>query len=83
MQSEERPMFDPLCKLRPGLARPPAPTAGAFFFREFVASADSFLLPQLRRRSHRCQASRIGIGDGSDEQMFRAEQQIPHGTRSD
>jgi hypothetical protein len=36
---------------RPGLARPPAPTAGAFFFREFVASADSFLLPQLRRRS--------------------------------
>jgi hypothetical protein len=44
-------MFDPLCKLGPGLARPPAPTAGAFFFGEFVASADSFLLPQLRRRS--------------------------------
>ena len=37
--------------LGPGLARPPAPTAGAFFFREFVASAYSFLLPQLRRRS--------------------------------
>jgi hypothetical protein len=42
--------------LGPGLARPPAPTAGAFFFREFVTSADSFLLPQLRRRSHCCQA---------------------------
>jgi hypothetical protein len=37
----------------PGLARPPAPTAGAFFFGEFVASADSFLRPHLRRRSHR------------------------------
>jgi hypothetical protein len=38
-----------------------------------VASADSFLLPRLRRRSHRCQASRIAIGNGSTEQMFGAE----------
>ena len=56
--------------LGPGLARPPAPTAGAFFFGEFVTPADSFLLPHLRGRSYRCQASRIAIGDGSDEQMF-------------
>jgi hypothetical protein len=46
-----------------------SPTAGAFFFGEFVASADSFLLPQLRRRSH---CYRIAIGHGSDEQMFGA-----------
>jgi hypothetical protein len=66
-------MFDPLCKLRPRPGSPPAPTAGAFFFGEFVTSADSFLLPHLRRRSHRCQASRIAIGDGFDEQMFGAK----------
>ena len=47
----KRPMFDPLCQLRPRLARPPAPTAGAFFFGEIVASADSLLRPHLRRRS--------------------------------
>src|SRR5258706_5437756 len=41
-------MFAPLCKLGPGLARPPAPTAGAFFFGEFVASADSAPAPQVR-----------------------------------
>jgi len=35
-----------------------------------VTSAVSFLLPHLRRRSDRCPASRIAIGDGSDEQMF-------------
>jgi hypothetical protein len=45
-----------LANLGPGLARPPAPTAGAFFFGKLGASADSFLLPHLRRRSHRCQA---------------------------
>jgi len=33
--------------LGPGLARPPAPTAGAFFFREFVPSADSAPAPQI------------------------------------
>jgi hypothetical protein len=57
--------------LGPGLARPPAPTAGAFFFREFVASADSFLL--LHRRSHRWQANRIATGNGGAEQRFGAE----------
>src|SRR5215470_13613096 len=56
MQSERGRCSIRSANLGPGLARPPAPTAGAFFFREFVASADSFLLPQLRRRSHRCQA---------------------------
>jgi hypothetical protein len=40
-------MFDPLCKLRPRPGSPPAPTAGAFFFREFVASADSAPAPQI------------------------------------
>jgi hypothetical protein len=73
MQSERGRCSIRSANLGPGLARPPAPTAGAFFFREFVPSADSFLLPHLRRRSHRCQASRIAIGDGSDEQMFGAE----------
>jgi len=48
-----------------------------------VASADSFLLPQLRRRSHRCQARRIAFGNGSQEQMFGAKQQILHRARSD
>ena len=60
-----------LANLGPGLARPPAPTAGAFFFREFVASADSFLL--LHRRSHRWQANRIATGNGGAEQRFGAE----------
>jgi hypothetical protein len=73
MQSEGRPMFDPLCKLSPGLARPLAPTAGAFFFAEFVESADSAPAPQIAPLP----------GNGSDEQMFGAEQQIPHGARSD
>ena len=56
MQSERGRCSIPSANLGPGLARPPAPTAGAFFFGEFVTSADSFLLPHLRRRSHRCQA---------------------------
>jgi hypothetical protein len=51
----------------------PQPLAGAYFFGEFVASADSFLLPHLRRRSHRCPGSRIAISNGSDKQMFGAE----------
>ena len=59
--------------LGPGLARPPAPTAGAFFFRGFVASANRFLLPHLRRRSHRWQANRIATGNGGAEQRFGAE----------
>ena len=69
--------------LGPGLGSPPGPNGRGFFFGEFVASADSFLLPHLRRRSHRCQASRIAIGDGSDEQMFGADEQIPYGGQSD
>jgi hypothetical protein len=58
--------------LGPGLARPPAPTAGAFFFREFVTSACA-------------PASQIAPlpGNGSDEQMFGEKEQVRHGTRSD
>jgi hypothetical protein len=41
------------------------------------------LIPHLRRRSHCCQASRIAIGNGSDEQMFGAKQQIPPAEQSD
>jgi hypothetical protein len=48
-----------------------------------VPSADSFLLPRLRRRSHRCQASRIATGNGRDEQLFGDEQQIPHREQND
>jgi hypothetical protein len=29
------------------------------------------------------QTSRIALGNGSDEQMFGAKQQIPHGGQSD
>src|SRR5262249_55457564 len=56
MQSERGRCSIRSANLGPGLARPPAPTAGAFFFGEFVTSADSFLLPHLRRRSHCRQA---------------------------
>jgi hypothetical protein len=66
-------MFDPLCKLRPRPARPPAPTAGAFFFGELGASADSAPAPQIAPLP----------GNGSDEQMFGAEQQIQHEGRND
>jgi hypothetical protein len=66
-------MFDPLCKLRPRPGSPPAPTAGAFFFREFVTSADSAPAPQIAPLP----------GNGSDEQMFGAEQQIPPAEQSD
>jgi hypothetical protein len=56
-----------------GLARPPAPTAGAFFFGEFVASADSAPAPQIAPLP----------GNGSDEQMFGEKEQVRHGGQSD
>jgi len=48
-----------------------------------VASVVSFLLPHLCRRSHRCPTSRIAISDGSDEQIFGANEQVPYGGQSD
>jgi hypothetical protein len=59
---------DPGCVTVAGVfvftARPPTPGRGLF------PSGDRLLRPHLRRRSHRCQASRIATGNGSDEQMF-------------
>ena len=59
--------------LGPGLVRPPAPTAGAFFFGKFVVSADSAPAPQIAPLP----------GNGSDEQMFGEKEQVRHGGRSD
>ena len=73
MQSERGRCSIRSANLGPGLARPPAPTAGAFFFGEFVASADSAPAPQIAPLP----------GNGSDEQMFGEKEQVRHGGQSD
>jgi hypothetical protein len=68
-------MFDPLCKLRPRPGSPPSSNGRGLFLwgvrglrRQFLATA-----PQIAPLP----------GNGSDEQMFGAEQQVPHRGRSD
>jgi hypothetical protein len=72
MQSERGRCSKRSANLGPGLARAP-PTAGAFFFREFVTSADSAPAPQIAPLP----------GNGSDEQTFGEKQQIPPAEQSD
>jgi len=73
MQSEEKPMFDPLCKLRPRPGSPPSPNGRGLFLGEFVACADSAPAPQIAPLP----------GNGSDEQTFGEKQQIPPAEQSD
>jgi hypothetical protein len=78
-----RPMYDPLCKLRPRPGSPPSSNGRGLFLpsvrglrRQFLATAPA---PQIAL----LQASRIAIGHGSDEQMFGGDEQIPYGGQSD